>query len=360
MRRPRVLAVPALAAIALLGRASTASTRVAATSAAPGGVSRLPTPDSRLPAPQPPRHRHRRPGALDARVVRQHRLAHVADRSPRDRGRALRERASRRRRCARRVARRCCPGRYGTEVGITDWISPAGERRRRRPAARDHHVGRGAAARGLPHRAHRQVAPRREAGVPSDAPRLRALRRLPRRRHHADEPAPRGERRRSRVPRCRTRRDHRRRAGLPRSRGRPPVRAVGPLPRAAHAVRAGARAGPGAVPRCGCRDSRVPRARPGAGAAVDARVLRQHPLDRPQHRTPARHPAAVRSRPDRPSSSSRATTATTSGTTACTRRATARGSSAASMARRCRTCSTRRCARRSSCAAPACAGRVAW
>ncbi len=221
-------------------------------------------------------------------------------------------------------------GRYGTQVGITDWINPqeaeagVGLPPETTTWAEALQTGR------IPHRPGRQMAPGLAATLPPDPPRVRVVLRLPGRWHRAHEPAVvRRNRRREGVPGAGARRAHRCRASLPRAGARPAIRVVAPLSRATHPLRPRARAGPRTVPRGRRRHPRLPRSRPGTGAPVDARVLREHPFDRSQRRPTARHVAADRPRPDARSSSSRATTATTSGTTACTPRATAPGSSAA-------------------------------
>ena len=174
-----------------------------------------------------------------------------------------------------------------------------GGRGRRRPAAADRHVGRGAAA--APATAPASSANGTSARSRSSIRRGMAIE------HFVGflaggttpmDPTARGERRRAPVPWPGAGRGHGRGAALSRTGARAPLRALASLPGAAHALRTGARPGHGAVSRRAGRHPGVSWPGPGAGAAMDAGVLREHPLDRPQHRSPARQAAAVRPRPD--------------------------------------------------------------
>ena len=249
----------------------------------------LPTPE---PASQPPDDRHRRPGDLDARLVREpeSRTPHM-DRLAAE-GCAL-PTSSRRHPCAPRAGRPFSravwhAGRHHRLDHRTK-PRPASACRPRRPPGRG--VATGRVRTGLVGKWHLGPLPR----LPPDPARLRALLRLPGRRHQADEPA---VERRSGIEEYSQGRSPTAHRGRARFIAQEPGR---PFALSLHFRAPHAPYGP--VPEqdlAPFRDATVAspssRPRPGTGAPVDARVLREHPFDRSQRRPTARHVAADRPR----------------------------------------------------------------
>ncbi len=177
--------------------------------------------------------------------------------------------------------------RYGTELGIRDWIDPRSEP----------DLGLAPAAITWPELLKgfgyaTMLAGKWHLGTRGEFHPTRqgfdCLLRLPRWEQPADRPDDRGRRAGPSAPGIAPRLVGGRRNPIRRGQENGPVPALDPLPRAAYAVWAGARPGFRALPRARPGDPRFPRPSSGSGEAAPPRVLCERHLGGPQRRKVAR------------------------------------------------------------------------